>query len=64
MRNSGKRGGGAVDPSDQQAQVMSPSLPHSTVPVQNFCNVLSSNPYMFYFAYKELVELVEHCEVE
>ena len=40
------------------------SRPYQTVPVQNFCNVLSSNPYMFYFAYKELVELVEHCEVE
>ena len=36
MRNSGKRGGGAADPSDQQTQVMSPGLPHSTVPVQNF----------------------------
>ena len=36
MRNSGKRGGGAVDPSDTQAQVMSPTLPQSTVPVHNF----------------------------
>ncbi len=45
MRNHGKRGGGAADHGDSQAQVMSPLLPHalpvSTVPVPSVGNSVS-----------------------